>query len=270
MDYLEALGELARRAGAAIMEIYERGDLGATTKADDSPLTRADLAAHDIIMQGLKQLAPQVPALSEESPPIPLAERASWREYFLVDPLDGTKEFLSRNGEFTVNIALIQQGEPTQGIVYAPAKGVLYAGSKPARQAYKEDAAGSRRPIATRQLGGALVVVASRRHGGEALASLRQRLEAQFPEVRTQAMGSSLKFCLIAEGKADLYPRLAPTAIWDTAAAQAVLEAAGGQALDAALKPLAYPMTERMLNPHFYALGDPAPWPKILQPAKIS
>lgn len=265
MDYLEALGPIARQAGAAILDIYEAGEeVAVATKADASPLTRADLAAHRIILEGLQKLAPEVPVLSEESPPIPLAERRKWRRHFLVDPLDGTKEFLSRNGEFTVNIAYMEARQAQQGLVYAPARGCLYAGDRRRGLAYREDAAGRSR-IRTRQVQKPLVAVASRRHGSEALKACLARLKARFGEVQTVSMGSSLKLCLVAEGAADIYPRLAPTAAWDTAAAQAVLEAAGGMALAADGKPLAYPMTETLLNPHFYALGDKNyPWASTL------
>ena len=270
MDYLEALGGIARQAGAAILDIYEEGGVEATVKADDSPLTRADLAAHRIILAALKELVPTVPALSEESPPIPLAERRTWRRHFLVDPLDGTKEFLGRNGEFTVNIAYVEEGQPRQGVVYAPVPGLLYAGHRGKGLAYREDRAG-RRPIAVRPVQAPLRVVASRRHGSAAQEALMARLKERFGQLRALSMGSSLKLCLIAEGKADLYPRLAPTAIWDTAAAQAVLEAAGGQLLDTAMQPLACPMTENHLNPHFYALGDPDfDWPKLLATKPIA
>lgn len=255
---LDGVSVICREAGKAILKVYEREDLGIEIKADNSPLTDADLAAHDIILAGLKDLAPAIPVLSEESEDITFATRQRWDRYFLVDPLDGTKEFINRNGEFTVNIALIEEHVAVLGVVYVPVQDVLYSGVLKAGEtrAYVERE-GSKIPISVRQMNrNSVTVVASRRHGDEALKQCIKAVEQKLP-VEIINIGSSLKFCMIAEGLADLYPRLAPTSEWDTAAAQAVVEAAGGQVVDRAFKPLRYNTKENILNPHFYVIADP-------------
>lgn len=256
-DLLAPVGAIARDAGAAILEVYQRADHGVQYKADDSPLTQADLAAHELIVARLRELTPQVPILSEESADIPWAERREWTRYWLVDPLDGTKEFINRNGEFTVNIALIEHGVPALGAVFAPVPDLLYIGAAHLG-AWKEEA-GRRTPIGTvaiEQQQRVLRVVASRRHAGAELETWLGKLQKRFPELELLSMGSSLKICLIAEGSADIYPRLAPTCEWDTAAAQAVLEASGGLLTDLTFEPYRYNTKDNLLNPHFIALGD--------------
>lgn len=276
MDYLDELADLARAAGAAILEIYQGDDLGVETKKDASPLTLADLAAHRIILDKLRQLAPALPVLSEESEEVPYERRRQWRRYFLVDPLDGTKEFINRNGEFTVNIALIDEGMPVQGVVYAPAKDILYAGKRQASGKPSDSNAymisnGKRTAISARPIQQPLAVVASRRHGTDKLQACLALLEQSFPEVQLTSMGSSFKLCLIAEGKADIYPRLAPTSEWDTAAAQAIVEAAGGLVVDEQFQPLRYNTKDSLLNPCFYVLGDPSfDWASTLASQRIN
>lgn len=255
-ELIKVMCAVARDAGAAILQVYGDEDFGVQTKSDDSPLTRADLAAHNIIVDGLQKRAPGIPVLSEESDAISFAERSSWDQYFLVDPLDGTKEFINRNGEFTVNIALIEKGVPMRGVVFVPVKDVMYTGDQHEGIATvtREGETGS---IQVRKLDRAsLTVVASRRHGGEALEACLSVLRENFSSIDTTNMGSSLKLCLIAEGEADLYPRLAPTSEWDTAAAQAVVEAAGGKVVDVELKELRYNTKDNILNPFFYVIGD--------------
>ena len=255
-ELIKVMCAVARDAGAAILQVYGDEDFGVQTKSDDSPLTRADLAAHNIIVEGLQKRAPGIPVLSEESDGISFAERSSWDQYFLVDPLDGTKEFINRNGEFTVNIALIEKGVPMRGVVFVPVKDVMYTGDQHEGIATvtREGETGS---IQVRKLDRAsLTVVASRRHGGEALEACLSVLRENFASIDTTNMGSSLKLCLIAEGEADLYPRLAPTSEWDTAAAQAVVEAAGGSVVDVDLKALRYNTKDNILNPFFYVIGD--------------
>jgi 3'(2'), 5'-bisphosphate nucleotidase len=275
-NYLALMNDIAREAGAAILEIYSRDDFGVETKSDNSPLTLADLAAHNIIVDRLTAAVPEIPILSEESHGIGFDERGGWQRYFLVDPLDGTKEFINRNGEFTVNIALIDKGVPIQGVVYVPVTNVLYAGDQLGSEAYVERD-GTRVAISVRDLGARLaqslplIVVASRRHGGDALAACMNVLKQQFDEIDTTNMGSSLKLCLVAEGKADFYPRLAPTSEWDTAAAQAVVEAAGGVVLDTNFDPLRYNTKENILNPYFYVLGDAQfDWERVLQEVDLA
>ena len=214
-EIMTLMSRVAREAGEAILKIYGEDDFGVETKSDDSPLTRADLAAHRIIVKGLTEAAPEIPVLSEESDGITWEERSTWSRYFIVDPLDGTKEFISRNGEFTVNIALIEDGVPVMGVVYVPVLDVLYTGDQ-AGEGASVTRDGSTEAIHVRSMDdkGPLVLVASRRHGGDALERCLEVLRTRFDDIETTNMGSSLKLCLVAEGKADLYPRLAPTSEW--------------------------------------------------------
>ena len=242
---IEQICQLAREAGAAIMRVYE-GDtpLELTHKQDESPLTAADLAAHRVIAAGLAKLAPDIPVISEEAPPEWEARR-NWTRYWLVDPLDGTKEFLRRNGEFTVNIALIDEGMPVMGVVYAPATDILYAAD--GGNAWKVTADGERLEIHCKEARPPLVVV-SRSHSDD--QELQDYL-AQLGEHQTVTIGSSLKFCLVAEGSAQLYPRFGPTNIWDTAAGHAVAAGAGAVVNDWSGHALDYHPRESFLNPGF-------------------
>ncbi len=266
---LEGVMALAQQAGRAILQVYQGADFDVATKGDESPVTAADLAAHAVIAPGLKTLLADTPVLSEESVFPDYSVRSGWRRYWLVDPLDGTKEFIQRNGEFTVNIALIEDHVPVLGVVHVPVTGVTYAGRR-GLGAFKVDG-GVRTAIQPRTMaaraaaGQGVVVVASRSHGGAAVTALIDRLSATLGAVETCSMGSSLKLCLVAEGKADLYPRLGPTSEWDTAAAQAVVEAAGGIVVDSSLEPLRYNTKAELLNPHFYVIGDGQyPWRELL------
>jgi 3'(2'), 5'-bisphosphate nucleotidase len=250
---LAAVCRTARAAGDAILEVYERPEVAVVLKDDRSPLTEADRAAHAVIREHLAELAPKLPLLSEESPPEDLTERRTWQRYWLVDPLDGTKEFLKRNGEFTVNIALVDAQRAVLGVVFAPVLERLYYGAIE-RGAWRHDAGAEPRAIRVRERAATpLRVVGSRSHAGGELAAY---LETLGPHELT-SMGSSLKICLIAEGAADVYPRLGPTSEWDTAAAQAILESAGGRMMDRAGRPLRYNTKDELLNPHFLAFGDP-------------
>ncbi|WP_176426492.1 3'(2'),5'-bisphosphate nucleotidase CysQ [Cobetia sp. QF-1] len=265
---LTAIEAIARKAGAAIMDIYESGDFTVDMKADDSPLTTADRAAHAVIVEGLEAMQAQfgaTPILSEEDADISWDVRSEWTRYWLVDPLDGTKEFIKRNGEFTVNIALIEQGVPVVGIVYAPAIDTLYVGAQQADGASSiaEKQVGSEapQPISVTAAPGAedsWRIVGSRSHQTEDFKAF----VADFAACDIVAMGSSLKLCLVAEGTADLYPRLGPTCEWDTGAAHAVVEAAGGQVLDASTREsLRYNQHDSVLNPYFIVCSAPAaPW----------
>lgn len=250
-----ALCSLAVKAGAAAMEIYAR-EVVAETKADKSPVTEADRLGEDIILSGLAGFAPEIPVLAEESASegkIPeLGDR-----FFLVDPLDGTKEFISRTGEFTVNIALIENGKPVFGVVYAPAINKLFAGGRDGAWRAAVNAKGEigdRQAIHVRTApDDGLIAVASRSHRSpETDAYLETLNVADFT-----AAGSSLKFCLIAEGAADIYPRFGRTMEWDTGAGQAVLEAAGGRVMAHPEDvPLLYGKKARGFdNPHFIAFG---------------
>jgi 3'(2'), 5'-bisphosphate nucleotidase len=254
---LDPVLAIGRQAGAAILDIYQRADHEVQSKADQSPLTAADLAAHRLIVAALQALTPALPVLSEEAADIAWDERRHWQRYWLVDPLDGTREFIQRNGEFTVNIALIEQGAPVLGVVHVPVSGLSYAGVR-GLGAWKEGPL-SRVPIRTQALAEhqrSLRVVASRNHRGAVLDAWLLRLQAAYPALELLSMGSSLKICLVAEGRADLYPRLAPTAEWDTAAAQAVLEAAGGRLVDLQNRDYRYNRKADLLNPWFCAIGD--------------
>ncbi|MFZ5579511.1 MAG: 3'(2'),5'-bisphosphate nucleotidase CysQ [Pseudomonadota bacterium] len=248
----EAARQIALEAGKAIMRVYA-GDFEVVAKHDHSPVTEADLAAHRLIEDGLRALTPAYPVLSEEGSDIPFETRRGWARYWLVDPLDGTREFVRRNGEFTVNIALIEHGEAVLGVVHAPALGLTYGalrgggawkwrteGDAPERIRVRSPAA---RPLR---------VAVSRSHGHERIRAYLEALGAHEPIL----MGSALKSCLVAEGAADLYPRLGPTSEWDTAAAQSVVEEAGGHFTDAKGHRLRYNFKESLLNPEFFVFGD--------------
>ncbi|WP_020414139.1 3'(2'),5'-bisphosphate nucleotidase CysQ [Microbulbifer variabilis] len=267
---LEQVIESCKRAGEAILEVYHsNAELEIDTKADDSPVTAADLAAHKILAPALAGLIEGVPVLSEEQEMPSFAERSQWQRYWIVDPLDGTKEFIRRTGEFTVNVALIENGEPILGVVHVPVLEITYAGCKDSG-AFKRTELGESeihvRPLKPRlDAGEAVELVASRSHGAGAVDQLVERIEAKLGTVACKNMGSSLKLCLVAEGAADLYPRLAPTCEWDTAAAQAVVEAAGGTVIDEQFQLLRYNSKDSLLNPFFYVIGDKSfDWQELL------
>jgi len=248
---LDRVADIAREAGRAILEVYGT-DFTVTLKDDRSPLTEADKRAHTIIDAALRALDPALPVLSEEAAPEQSTERRSWPQFWLVDPLDGTKEFLKRNGEFTVNIALVTGDRAELGVVLAPAQNRLYFGAL-GLGAWRQDGDETPEPIyVERTTQTPPRVVGSRSHETGALADY---LAALGPHTVTP-MGSSLKICLVAEGAADLYPRLGPTSEWDTAAAQAILESAGGRMIDSSGQPLRYNSKDNLLNPHFLAFGD--------------
>ena len=257
----EGIIALSRQASAAIMEIYG-GDFAVQHKDDDSPLTAADLASHRCIVEGLEKLSPRIPILSEESAEeVPALLRRQWPLMWLVDPLDGTREFVKRNGEFTVNIALIQDGEAVLGVVQAPVTGALWHGQR-GRGAFRREAGGD---LAIRVRTAATApwrVAASRSHRD----ARTEAVLARMGDIEPVGVGSSLKFCRLAEGGMDAYPRFGPTSEWDTAAGQCVLEAAGGAVLDLAPggnfgRPLSYNQRDTILNGEFMALGDKSlPW----------
>jgi len=274
---IDQLIQLSRQASEAILSVYHSSSFDHSLKSDQSPLTEADIASHNILTAGLKAIWPEIPILSEESDKIPFAERQQWSTYWLIDPLDGTKEFIDRNGEFTVNIALIQDHKPVFGLIMVPVTGVCYWGGSD-MGAYRIDDGSVCQPlsIATRVLGdlpskdqplSQITIVASRSHGGDEKTPLDAGLAAYTESVRYQKAGSSLKFCLVAEGLADIYPRLAPTCEWDTAAGQAIVEAVGGVVLNQECQPLRYNTKESLLNPYFYVIGDPSfPWIHLIKP----
>jgi 3'(2'), 5'-bisphosphate nucleotidase len=250
-ELLGRVADIARRAAREILEVYNSGEFSASLKADSSPLTAADLRAHRLIVASLKALTPGLPVLSEESPENPFAERCRWGRYWLVDPLDGTREFLARNGQFTVNIALINAHAPALGVVHVPVTDTGYQGL-PGSGAWRQDAGGERREIRVSSRSASPVrVVGSRSHAGDSLTAFLQRIGPH----ELLPVGSALKLCMIAEGAADVYPRLGPTSEWDTAAAHAVVTAAGGVVSGLDGVALAYNTRAELLNPFFVAYG---------------
>lgn len=263
-DLPRRVAALAHRAGTAIMAFFHSGDYGVEHKGDQSPVTTADMAAHDIIVAALPRLV-NVPLLSEEGAELAAAERRRWPRYWLIDPLDGTREFIEGRGEFTVNIALIDGGRPVLGAVYCPPHERLYLGSLDADMG--PVGAFVRLGDGWQRLGGSafsqgdnLQLVQGRRSRSVAETQLMAELSALDESLVTHQLGSSLKLCALAEGRYHIYPRLGPTSEWDTAAGQAVLEAAGGAVLNAhTLEPLTYNSRDSLINPPFWALADWSP-----------
>ncbi len=243
---------LSRLAGERIVEVYENG-FEITTKPDNTPLTTADLEAHDIIVNGLCELKLDIPVLSEESSGIPFSERNDWETYWLVDPLDGTREFIKRNGEFTVNIGLISKGAPIIGVVYAPVLKLAYYAAT-GYGAWKQYDNEEPIQIHVRETPKDRVTVA-RSRSPETGPNMQQFLK-RLGDHDEVAMGSALKSCLVAEGVADVYARLGPTSEWDTGAAQCIVEEAGGQMTDIRMKHLRYNTRESLINPHFFVFGS--------------
>ena len=259
---LDSVRQIAEQAANRILEVYE-SEFAIALKDDRSPLTQADLASHRTICEALQQLTPDIPILSEESKTLPFSVRSQWPRYWLVDPLDGTKEFIKRNGEFTVNIALIDGHQPVLGVVHVPVTKVCYFAARGVGAFKLEPGAGTAKPIQTRKVDPrSFVVCGSRSHGSEAV----QELIAKLPgEVEFISQGSSLKLCLVAEGRADIYPRFGLTSEWDTAASQCVVEQAGGIVTDVNFQPVTYNTKDNILNPFFIVIGDPAfGWRELL------
>ena len=252
----EAVIAIAREAAGRILAIYD-SEFAVQHKDDKSPLTAADLAAHRCIVEALERLTPDVPVLSEESAEdVPSQVRREWQRLWLVDPLDGTREFVKRNGEFTVNIALIEQGEAVFGVIQAPVTGELWHARRGVG-AFRRDGDVDVRIRARRPATPPLRVAASRSHRD----ARTDACIARMGEIEPVGLGSSLKFCRLAEGRLDAYPRFGPTSEWDTAAGQAILEAAGGIVVDPRGRPLRYNQRDTILNGDFLALGDPdLPW----------
>lgn len=248
---LRPVYDLAVEAGEAILTLYRANDTEVNIKADNSPVTEADLKANQVIVEGLKRLTPDIPILSEEFTAIPFSERQQWQQYWLIDPLDGTKEYIERTDEFTVNIALIDNHEPVLGVVYVPAKAIGYEACRGCG-AFKRTANGTYDFIHTRHRpDDHLIITVSRRHGTNA-----KNLFQRFGNYELIHTGSAVKIGLVAEGAADIYPRLGPTSEWDTAAGQCVLEEAGGRLMDFNGNELRYNTKESTLNPEFIAVGD--------------
>ena len=260
-ELTRAAAEIAKDAAKKIMEVYET-DFEVRNKTDRTPLTRADMSSHEVICGRLAELTPDIPVLSEESAHIPYSTRKTWDQYWLVDPLDGTREFIKRNGEFTINIALIQGNYPVMGVIYAPVMDLCYYAAKN-EGAYKQgNGATDTRLRAKTSRADALVVAGSRSHGNQRQQEFFRKLG---DKVETLAMGSSLKFCLVAEGVADIYARFGPTSEWDSAAGQCIVEEAGGGVTDTGFKRLRYNAKESLINPDFLVFSDPAfEWKRCL------
>lgn len=250
-DQIDSVVAIARAAGEKILDLYE-SDLVVTSKDDDSPLTEADLAANQIIISQLEVMTPTLPILTEESCGIPFTERHEWNTYWLVDPLDGTREFLKRNGEFSVNIALIHNGLPVLGVVHAPVLDVTYWACT-GRGAWKQTGNNKAKKIFVRTAPEKEVTVARSR--APLTGGLLNRFLDRLGKYKEVSMGSALKSCLVAEGQADLYAKLGPTCEWDTGAAQCIVEEAGGHFTDTNMQDLRYNTKESLLNPHFFVFG---------------
>ena len=247
---IEPVINLCQQAGDAILVVYET-DFDVEQKDDQSPLTKADLASHNVLSAGLTTLGPDLPLISEESGLPTFDERSAWETYWLIDPLDGTKEFVKKNGEFTVNVALIHNHRPVFGVVYVPVTRTTYVGCDGWGAERRESDGTASKLSVSIESQSPVRVVGSRSHRGD---SLNAYLE-QIGDFELLPIGSSLKFCKVAEGSADIYPRLGLTSEWDTAAAQAVVEQAGGQVLRLDGQPLDYNRKEDILNPHFLVVG---------------
>jgi 3'(2'), 5'-bisphosphate nucleotidase len=264
---------LCRKAGAVICEHYHAPEaVDYEAKKDDSPLTKADLASHALLQAGLTALDARIPVLSEESAPAELAQRRQWRRYWLVDPLDGTREFLDRTGEFTINIALIDNHRPILGILYQPLERVAFVGipgvhARRFRDCGEQQWDEASLTVRNLQPGQPLTVLASRRHRSARLKTCLEWLAEYWGPVSRVNSGSALKFCQLVEGLGDFYPRFSPCCEWDTAAGQAVLEAAGGCLLGLDGEPLRYNCGDSLYSPHFYAIADAGHplWEQLLQ-----
>jgi 3'(2'), 5'-bisphosphate nucleotidase len=251
MINIDKIIQIAREAGKAILEIYHT-DFTFENKSDHSPLTEADKAAHKIIEEGLRRLYPEIPILSEEGKDIPYEERSKWEQFWLVDPLDGTKEFIKKNGEFTVNIALIENEQPILGVVYLPVTDEVFYSTKEKGAFKRSKDQLIELKVSEISKGESLTIVESRSHPSEELVMLKEKLQEDY-DLSSVQRGSSLKICAVAEGLADLYPRLGPTMEWDTAAGHAVVEAAGGIIMDLKGNTLQY-NKESLKNDSFIVL----------------
>lgn len=270
MSLVQSVCDIAEDAGRAILEIYADDSLWhVQKKSDASPLTAADLASHQLIAQALGALTPEIPVLSEESAEEDIAARREWHRCWVVDPLDGTKEFLKRNGEFCVNIALVEGDRVILGVVHAPEKGLTYFAEQ-GGGAFKRDAAGTVTQLQTRRLaaGDEVTMVASRHHRSPREDVLFENIRREFGPYHVMNFGSAFKICMVAEGAADCYPRFGATMEWDTAAAQIIIEEAGGHLISFRGMPFLYNVRETLTNRCFLAVGDqPQRWVSCWPPA---
>ena len=261
--WIPELLRACEQAADAILEVYQRADFEVEQKSDHSPLTAADLASHQLLTAALKRLTPDIPVLSEESAEITYAERKHWPRLWVVDPLDGTREFIKRNGEFTINIALVENQQAILGVIAVPVEATAYTGicrhgARRWRKYRQAETIHTRTPCPQQP-----TILGSRSHGNAAVEAYFRQLDQQIGPYQRIGAGSALKFCRVAEGSADFYPRLGPTSEWDTAAGQALVEAAGGRVWLADGRPMIYNARESLLNDSFLVAGDPAAdWPR--------
>lgn len=263
IELLEDVKAIAREAGRVILDVYRSGDFGQRIKDDNTPVTRADYAANECIERLLSELTPDIPILSEEQDEVTLAERRDWKRYWLVDPLDGTQEFVSQSGDFSTIIALIEDNQPILGVVYAPVSDTLYHGVK-GRGAYKEMDGSTQRIHVQSHVGmpTTIKVAISR---VQKIATIRRSFNAKLNYQLVPMGSASLKSCFVAEGGADCYVRLGPTGEWDIGGPQIILHEAGGDLLDLNLDSLSYNQRESLINPNFISLGDKSlAWQDIL------
>ncbi|MDD7805805.1 MAG: 3'(2'),5'-bisphosphate nucleotidase CysQ [Endozoicomonas sp. (ex Botrylloides leachii)] len=255
---ISAIKHIAHQAGQAILDVYGKKQRSIKEKPDQTPVTEADLLANEIILAGLNAVQPHYPILSEESAHQPLAQRKRWQRHWLVDPLDGTQEFINRNGQFTVNIALMEANYPILGIVYAPTTHTFYWGGEH-YGSFRQEKSGEVKSITTRRIakGQKITTLGSRSYSNSASNKFIEKLHSYFESIQFFQVGSSLKGCKIAEGSADIYPRLGPTSEWDTAAVQAIIEGAGGSVLNRYGRRFKYNYKESLTNDIFVMLGDP-------------
>lgn len=251
IQYIEPLIELNKSVGESILEIYYKSrQFDVQSKTDASPLTQADLIAHEEIVTGLNKIDANIPILSEENPDIPFTERQKWHRYWLVDPLDGTKEFIRHSSDFSINIALIEKHSPILGMIYSPVLDECYYAVK--NHGTYEEKERAKKKLQVTKLSNKIRIAVGHNYKLEKIAHMLEKL----PAYEFFSIGSALKFCYIAAGKIDLYPRLGMTSEWDTAAGQIIVEEAGGLVVDFTQKPLCYNTKESLLNPPFLAVGD--------------
>ncbi|CAG21740.1 3'(2'),5'-bisphosphate nucleotidase CysQ [Photobacterium profundum] len=258
--------DIARESGQVILDIYQRGQFEKYIKQDNTPVTSADLAAHKLVVERLTELTPNIPVLSEEDATVPLKERSKWDRYWLVDPLDGTQEFIAGSGDFATIIALVEGNKPIMGVVYAPVSGVVYYAYS-GKGAWKITPEGETVRISTHKHElptQSIAVAISRRQD---ISAITNRLDPALNYELVPLGSAALKACLVAEGAVDCYLRLGPTGEWDTAATQCIVEEAGGRILNTHLNPLSYNERDTLENPNFITLGDESlPWADILTP----
>lgn len=254
-EWLPEVFQLVEAAGEKILDIYTT-NYNVSNKTDNTPVTCADLAANELIEGRLKALTPDIPILSEESEPLSYQQRKTWQTYWLVDPLDGTKEFINRTGEFSVNIALVHEHQAIMGVIYNPVEKCVYSAIKGSGAFYQPENEAAQRIHVSKKRRQRIILAGTRATFSVEMAGFVKNLSLTTYGYEMIKLGSSLKSCLIAQGVADIYARLGPTSEWDTAAAQCIVEEAGGLITDTRMQPLRYNTRESLLNPHFFVFGD--------------